>query len=363
MKSAKPEKVLFLINKLIMGGAEVVFIRDANELHAQGYDVYFAYLYARDENADSLPQLAISEQNIFSLEFKGLYDIRGYLRLISILKKNSICRLYSTLDGANVVARVVRPFVPSLGVYIREANVAQIKSFKFKVADLVLNFFCKKIVACSPVVKRTIIRYQPMHAHKVVVLENGVDIPEIGVSGRGSKEVVLVNVGRLESQKGLQYLLRSMKKLKDADFAWRLYIIGGGSLKQELAYYIASNGLSQKVILTGLLRKEEVAKYYRAADIFVFTPEWEGGPNVLLEAMSYGLCSVVTRFVGEEKVEEGRTGFLVTYGDEITLADRIALLGRDADLRTRMGQAGREKVVAENSMGAHNARLKEVLSL
>ncbi|HTR18377.1 MAG TPA: glycosyltransferase [Candidatus Paceibacterota bacterium] len=360
MRDERP-RVLFLINNLGLGGAERVFIKDANALAQSGYDVSMGFLYPHRRGADRLPALELGPEKVVSFGFKNLFDIGGYMRLRRALKENSIQVVYSTLDDANIAARIAKLLAPRVRVYVREANVANVKSVKFKIADLFLNFLSRKIVACSPIVGQTLVPYQPVHKRKIVLLENGVDIPERSVVHGPRKEVTILMVGSLEPKKKHLFLLRSLLRLQDADFAWKLVLVGTGPTEQEIRNFVAEHGLSDKVVLAGGKTREQVAEYYASADIFVYTPQWEGGPNVLLEAMSWGLPCLITRFVGEEKITDGVEGLLFDFGDEKALAEKAALLCRDDKLRARLGKAARERVIRENSTEVHLATLKKIL--
>jgi len=355
-------RILFLINNLGMGGAERVFIRDINALAAEGYDVSIGFMYPNREDAKSLPPLTISHDHIFSFGFRSLYDIAGFRRLVAILRKNEIELVYSTLDEANIVSRIAKLFVPKLKVYVREANVGNTKPLQFKIADILLNVLSRKIVACSPIVGTTVAAYQPFHKGKFIVLENGVDIPPDMPQRPLKNGVDILTVGSLDPKKRHAFLLRSVARLKGIDFSWRLLIVGSGPLEHGLKELVRNLNLSNNVQFLGQMSKGDVEALYRSADIFVFTPQWEGGPNVLLEAMSYGLPSVVTRLVGE-KVEDGITGFLVDYNNEKALAERLTQLARDPVLRNTMGLAARAKVIRENSIDAHIRQLHTVLEL
>ena len=84
----------------------------------------------------------------------------------------------------------------------------------------------------------------------------------------------------------------------------------------------------------------------------------EGIPVVLMEAMASGLPVVASALSGiPELVESGRTGFLVPPRDATALADALHTLHNDAQLRQRMGQAGREKVLREFDLRANTAAL------
>jgi glycosyltransferase involved in cell wall biosynthesis len=82
-----------------------------------------------------------------------------------------------------------------------------------------------------------------------------------------------------------------------------------------------------------------VARYYQAADVYVHAARADTFPNTILEAQACGTPVVATAVGGiPEQIDDGRTGFLVPPGDAAALAERIALLLGDNDLRARLGQ-------------------------
>ena len=91
------------------------------------------------------------------------------------------------------------------------------------------------------------------------------------------------------------------------------------------------------------------------AAFLVHTAENEGCPNVIMEAMACGRAVVATD-AGDTPyhIDDGKTGFVVPREDEAALADRIAALLKDRELRRRMGDAGRTK--AEQAFGLDRLR-------
>src|SRR5581483_5965360 len=92
--------------------------------------------------------------------------------------------------------------------------------------------------------------------------------------------------------------------------------------------------------------QEDVAPFYSAFDAVVLPSANEGTPVSAIEALAGGRPVVATRVGGvPDVVRDGVDGFLVEPGDVDALADRLALLARDPELRTRMGESGRERVL------------------
>jgi glycosyltransferase involved in cell wall biosynthesis len=78
--------------------------------------------------------------------------------------------------------------------------------------------------------------------------------------------------------------------------------------------------------------------------------------------MAAGLPVVTFRSGGApEMVLDGETGFVVEVGDEIGLAEGVARLARDADLRRALGEAGRARARERFSLEGHLRRMEEVL--
>jgi glycosyltransferase involved in cell wall biosynthesis len=82
-----------------------------------------------------------------------------------------------------------------------------------------------------------------------------------------------------------------------------------------------------------------VARYYQAADVYVHAARADTFPNTILEAQACGTPVVATAVGGiPEQIDDGRTGLLVPPGDAAALAERIARLLGDNDLRARLGE-------------------------
>jgi glycosyltransferase involved in cell wall biosynthesis len=97
------------------------------------------------------------------------------------------------------------------------------------------------------------------------------------------------------------------------------------------------------------------------ADLFVLPSFNEGLPNVVLEASACRVPAVATAVFGTPEVlHDGVNGCLVPAGDATTLADRITRLLADADLRRRMGEAGRELVRGQFTFAAQAKQYVEL---
>ncbi len=183
---------------------------------------------------------------------------------------------------------------------------------------------------------------------KIPIIPNGVDGTRYTNESREWSPPRLFSVGRIVYQKGLDRGLRALAQLKDIN--WRWSIAGDGPQMEALKSLAQELGIAERVTFLGWRSKEELAKDYHQANLFLFPSRHEGMPNAVLEAMSSGLPVVATKIAGnEELVMEGGTGFLVPSEDVDALRDALRKLLTDSNLCEQMGAASRQRVETEYS--------------
>jgi glycosyltransferase involved in cell wall biosynthesis len=157
--------------------------------------------------------------------------------------------------------------------------------------------------------------------------------------------------GRLAPEKDLPTLLRAMVIVQDRCPGTRLVIVGDGPQRQRVKELAGNLGL-QGVDLTGVVSPEELPGYFAACDVFVLPSVYEGVPRVLVEAGAAGKPVVATRTRNvTDVVTDGVTGFIVSIGDHVAMAERIVELLRRPDMRDAMGTAARTQVLARFDEG------------
>ncbi len=199
-----------------------------------------------------------------------------------------------------------------------------------------------------------------LNPDRLVYLPNVVDTSEFHpVSRIKNSSIHILYVGSLLPVKRVDRLLSVLKSLDDIRVNFVAHIAGDGPLLGKLKDQAAQLGiLNRSVYFLGGV--ENPADLYRNADIFLLTSEYEGVPNVILEAMASGLPVVSTRVGGiSEIIENNVTGFLVEPDDMQGMAERLERLVRDAELRNRLGMQARDFAKKNHSL----AMLPENLDL
>lgn len=154
------------------------------------------------------------------------------------------------------------------------------------------------------------------------VIPNGVDqaffsSKDSNASTVSTKKLKVLAVGRLSSQKRVDRLIESVIRLKKKGILdLELMIAGDGPLRKNLEDLALQGGvLDRQVRFLGWMDREHLIPCYRQADVFSLASDFEGMPNVVLEAMASGLAIVATSAPGTvDLVHHGENGYLVEPG-------------------------------------------------
>lgn len=201
--------------------------------------------------------------------------------------------------------------------------------------------------------------------HKFDICPLGVDVANYNPEreARDGKPFTVLCVGRLAPAKGQRVLIDACAALRDWDRKFRLVIVGAGPDEDALKDAVAKLQLQEQVVFTGALNQDQVRRWYRDSDVFALPSFAEGIPVVLMEAMASSLPCVTTRITGiPELIRDGIEGLLVTPSDAQELADTLAMLMDDPELRAELGAAGRARVGEQYNLSDNVARLGRIFA-
>lgn len=177
----------------------------------------------------------------------------------------------------------------------------------------------------------------------------------------GGRPFTILCVGRLTPAKGQHVLVEACAMLRDWGRAFKLVIVGTGPDEDSLRQAVDRLDLRRHVEMTGALNQDQVRARYAESDVFALPSFAEGIPVVLMEAMASGVPCVTTRITGiPELIRDGIDGLLTTPSDTQELADTLALLMDDPELRSELAEAGRARVAERYDLPTNVARLAEV---
>lgn len=182
--------------------------------------------------------------------------------------------------------------------------------------------------------------------------ENGVDLQlwQRESNRRDDGLTRFVYLGRIENFKGLRFLMQAFARAsKHAPM--RLEIIGDGSDLAHVARMRAELELGDRVRLLGWLVQEVAAARLAISDVLVMPSMRDCGGAVILEAMASGLAIIATAWGGPLDYVDEACGILIPPHDEESfvagLTQAMIDLAKNPELRRRLGEAGRQRVIAE----------------
>ncbi len=167
------------------------------------------------------------------------------------------------------------------------------------------------------------------------------------------KPLRILFVGILRESKGLRTLIDACGLLHDRGLPFEVEIAGEFQSREfelNLKQRIMDLGIEAQVRFLGVVSGHAKISAFRRADVFCFPTFYESEtfPTVLLEAMSFGLPVVATRWRGiPEIVSDGDTGLLVDPRNPLSVADALAQLHANPQQRLSYAAAGRKKFLCE----------------
>lgn len=203
------------------------------------------------------------------------------------------------------------------------------------------------IVAISNIVKEQLVQDIGIASHTITVIYNGVDLSVFTMRDHRWENAARFNIGcvaRLEKEKGIEFLIQTIKIVREFIPFARLIIVGEGSERKKLRWLAERLDLKEAVQWVG--HQEEVQKWYGYFDVYVLpSVTRESFGITLVEAMASGLPVVASRIGGiPEVIDHNKNGLLTKPGNSQDLADKLLYLYNNRSTAREMVVAARQKV-------------------
>lgn len=231
---------------------------------------------------------------------------------------------------------------------------------------------CHRLISVADAMTDLLVEAKIAERSKFVTIYSGMDIePFLNADqnrlqlrkdlGIRPEDIVVGKIARLFHLKGHQYLLACAQRVVQADPRIRFLLVGDGILRESLEKEIASMGLQNHFIFTGLVPPHEIPDLIGAMDMLMHVSLREGLARALPQALLAGKPVISYDIDGaKEVVIEDQTGILLPPKSIQPLGDAILKLANDADLRTRLGLQGR--LLCQERFG-HQSMTKQIRRL
>jgi glycosyltransferase involved in cell wall biosynthesis len=373
--SDEPVRVLRVIARLNMGGPALHVAYLTAGLAERGYETTLvAGSLARGEDSMAFvaDELGIEVERLEELhrEISPVRDAVAILRLARLMRRVRPHILHTHTAKAGAVGRLAALLAgdarPPIVVHTFHGHVLRgyfdpLRTAGFRLLERWLATKTTALVAVSPQVRDDLVALGVAPRERFVVVRLGIELEQRVAAerdGRGeSRRVLGIGpdrfavgwIGRMTGVKRTDDVLRAFRRLRDRGVDACLCMVGDGPDRPAVERRAHELGIMRDTLFLGY--QEEVAPYYAAFDAMILPSINEGTPVSALEALAAGRPVVATRVGGvPDVVREGENGFLVDAGDVDALADRLARLAADPELRELLGAAGRARVVPRYSV-------------
>lgn len=215
-----------------------------------------------------------------------------------------------------------------------------------------------RVFGVSDDVTKSVRRSRLISPNKLFTVANGIDLTRFQGFTRGSAlrrslgipddSIVIGTVGRIDEVKRQDILLSAFSRISKEFPKTHLLVVGDGPLASELREQAENLKVSERVRFTGFQSDPEA--YVSLLDVFVLTSRIEGMPLSVLEAQASGIPVIASKVGGlEEMSNNGESILLYGFGDMDALHERLRMVISDSNFRQRLGESGRQHVLAAYS--------------
>ncbi len=215
---------------------------------------------------------------------------------------------------------------------------------------LCLQLNCR-VITVSDAINDLISDYFPQYRDKVCTIPNGVGNDFLNLPSEKPihrERIRVTSIGSLITRKRMDIVIKATASVSNFTDI-RLNIIGDGpelGPLKTLATDIQDKRLT--VIFSGDITPDRIPESLAETDIFILASQFEGRPNVILEAMAAGLPIVASDIDGiRELIKHEETGLLFNSGETDALATQLKRLIADSNLRYKLGHTARDFILRE----------------
>lgn len=374
-------KILFIITRLIQGGAQKMALSMAEQLSRKGHSVVLACGPQAGVEGSLLP--LARKMNIEVIVVNGLvreeHPLKDFLAMASLYwlidgrkfdvvhthtsKAGIIGRIAARMAGVPVIIHSSHGHVFSPGANIPGVSNRKLMTKVFWLAEKIVAGMCHRIVTLTEMEKQDWIKLGLAPASKIEVLYNAIPLEEFDPDSVSAGEKtrfksllglepfhkIVTITGRLTSEKGHDYLLEAIKLVAGKIPDVRLLIAGEGPERPDLEMLARKYGITQNVVFLGL--RDDVKHILAISDLFVLASRYEGFGLVLLEAMAMRVPVIAAGVGGvPEIIDDGVTGILARHGRPDEFAAGITELLQNSEKAGRIASAGRQIVARDFSL-------------
>jgi glycosyltransferase involved in cell wall biosynthesis len=367
MPSRQPVRVLHIITRLIVGGAQENTLLSVEGLDGlPEYEVTLASGVDNGPEGDLLERARRTTRLVIVPELgrsiNPLSDVTALYKLYRLIRKGRYHIVHTHSSKAGVLGRIAATLAgtPIVVHTLHSLVFHDYQPWLVNRLWWVVKKLCAPMtdhfISVSSVISQKAIAAGIGPPDKFTTIYSGMELDwflnstvdpaavrrEFGIP---EDAPVVGKIARLFNLKGHDQLLDAAPEVVRRHPNVRFFLVGDGLLYEHLRTRAREAGILDNFVFAGLIPRERIPEMIAGMDVVVHTSLREGLARVLPQALAMGKPCVSFDIDGApEVVIPGETGYLVKPGDDRGLADAISKLLADQQLRTRLGEAGRHRV-------------------
>ncbi len=363
-KAIEAMRILSVIESLGRGGAEQLLVNLLPILHSRGYACEVAALFPP---YDLEPELEKPGITVHRLDLSHRLDLaRGVSKIALLCRRGDFDIVHAHLFWAAVYTAMSRPFAPlprrAVTFHMAEYDFYPARNSGKRIRKACYKWLMRNWIDGCVAVSYDVARHFERHfrLRGITVIYNSFapdalrpiepfDARAVRARyGLPLEEFLLITPGRFSSEKGHRFLLTALCILREKRLHPRALLVGQGPSMKEIADQATEMGVQEQVIIRPPVPHDELMYLVQAADALVLPSLCEGFGLAAGEGMALERPVIATCVGGlSELVEDGVSGLHVPPGDPAQLAEAIARLMNEPQLRIRLGRAGRERILTK----------------
>lgn len=359
-------EVCYIIGQLGKGGAERQLYELIKGLNKKRFAPVVISLSQGGLWKDEIQRLDVQ---VIELQRRKNWEFARLFRLYRLLKAMTPDIVHTFLFSANTYGRIAAILTTVPVIIASERNSVEAGKDKNRLwiyIDKFLARFTHGIICNTRNAAESLVNKHAFSANKVFAVHNGITAASFKMKNwldhkEYSATKVVGTIGRLYPQKNHSLFLRMAKLIseKRGHEDVKFIIVGEGPLKNELKKHALELGIESRVEFAGMI--DNVQDILYSMDVFVLSSDWEGLPNVVMEAMASGLPCVVTNVGGNpELVVDGETGYVVPTNGLEAMAQKVLCLLENEGLARNMGERGRKLMEEDFKMEKMIRKTEEI---
>ena len=339
-------KILQIIQKPQLRGAEIFACQLSEELQTLGHSIDILYLFG---NKNQKLEYDLNFQALSATQSKRFWDFKAYKQLAQIIEREEYDIVQANAGDTLKYAAISKKLYNwNAKLVFRNAN--KMSAFiQSKPHSWLNQFFLSQMdyaISVSENCRQDLIQLYPKAKEISATGTIGTfDFSHLQAIEKSAENKVWINVGSFVKEKNHSYLLEIFALYFKEDQENELWLIGDGPLRNQLEEQAKNLGIDQNVKFWGY--QNNAVAYIKAADIMVMPSKIEGLPGVILEALSCGKPVIASAVGGiPEVVNNDQNGYVIKEFDKSDYVYKIKKVLMDQALRERMS-ANAQKLIQE----------------